>query len=120
MAVAATTGTTGTSDALASGKATLATSYDTFLKLLTTQFNNFDPPAPTETTEMTSQITQMMMAAPVKNSRVNQSISAATSQGASLTGAAGATTGVVALRVVLVVRFTVPPPNRSQPTRCLR
>lgn len=58
MAVAATTGTTGT-DTLATGKATLATSYDTFLKLLTTQLKNQDPLSPLDSNQFTQQLVQM-------------------------------------------------------------
>ena len=40
-------------------RTSLATNKQTFLKLLTTQLKNQDPLAPTDTTQMTQQITQM-------------------------------------------------------------
>src|SRR3954467_4612108 len=58
MAVAATSGT-GSTDVLATGQATLATSYDTFLKLLTTQLKNQDPTSPLDSNQFTQQLVQM-------------------------------------------------------------
>lgn len=58
MAVAATSGTSIT-DKVNNSRASLATNEQTFLKLLTTQLKNQDPLSPTDTTQMTSQITQM-------------------------------------------------------------
>ena len=43
----------------ASARTSLATNFDTFLTLLTAQLKNQDPLSPTDTTQMTSQITQM-------------------------------------------------------------
>ena len=52
---------TGTSilDKINNSRNSLATNEQTFLKLLTTQLKNQDPLAPTDTAQMTSQITQM-------------------------------------------------------------
>jgi flagellar basal-body rod modification protein FlgD len=58
MAVAATSGTSVT-DKVNNSRASLANNEQTFLKLLTTQLKNQDPLSPTDTTQMTSQITQM-------------------------------------------------------------
>lgn len=58
MAVAATSGTSIT-DKVNNSRTSLANNEQTFLKLLTTQLKNQDPLAPTDTTQMTSQITQM-------------------------------------------------------------
>jgi flagellar basal-body rod modification protein FlgD len=57
MAVAATSN--ATTDKINNSRTSLATNEQTFLKLLTTQLKNQDPLAPTDTTQMTSQITQM-------------------------------------------------------------
>lgn len=57
MAVAATSN--ATTDKINASRASMATNAQTFLKLLTTQLKNQDPLAPTDTTQMTSQITQM-------------------------------------------------------------
>lgn len=57
MAVAATSN--ATIDKINSSRTSLATNEQTFLKLLTTQLKNQDPLAPTDTAQMTSQITQM-------------------------------------------------------------
>lgn len=46
-------------DRLNNGKKSMATNTETFLKLLTTQLKNQDPLSPTDTTQMTQQITQM-------------------------------------------------------------
>ena len=61
MATAATSSTTGTSvtDKVNASRTSLASNEQTFLKLLTTQLKNQDPLSPTDTTQMTSQITQM-------------------------------------------------------------
>ena len=55
------TGSTGTSvtDKINNSRNSLANNEQTFLKLLTTQLKNQDPLSPTDTTQMTSQITQM-------------------------------------------------------------
>ena len=58
MAVAATSGTSVT-DKINNSRTSLANNEQTFLKLLTTQLKNQDPLSPTDTTQMTSQITQM-------------------------------------------------------------
>ena len=57
MAVAATGN--ATTDKINNSRTSLATNEQTFLKLLTTQLKNQDPLAPTDTAQMTSQITQM-------------------------------------------------------------
>ncbi|MFZ0268506.1 flagellar hook assembly protein FlgD [Caulobacter sp.] len=57
MAVAATSN--ATLDKINNSRNSLANNEQTFLKLLTTQLKNQDPLAPTDTTQMTSQITQM-------------------------------------------------------------
>jgi len=48
-----------TTDKINNSRNSLANNEQTFLKLLTTQLKNQDPLAPTDTTQMTSQITQM-------------------------------------------------------------
>jgi len=48
-----------TTDKINNSRTSLANNEQTFLKLLTTQLKNQDPLAPTDTTQMTSQITQM-------------------------------------------------------------
>ncbi|WP_165185308.1 flagellar hook assembly protein FlgD [Caulobacter soli] len=55
------TGSTGnaTLDKINNSRNSLANNEQTFLKLLTTQLKNQDPLSPTDTTQMTSQITQM-------------------------------------------------------------
>lgn len=57
----ATTATTSTSTAsqVASGQSTLNSSYDTFLKLLTTQLKNQDPTSPMDTNAFTQQLVEM-------------------------------------------------------------
>jgi flagellar basal-body rod modification protein FlgD len=57
MAVAATGN--ATLDKINNSRNSLANNEQTFLKLLTTQLKNQDPLSPTDTTQMTSQITQM-------------------------------------------------------------
>ncbi|MBC7670659.1 flagellar hook assembly protein FlgD [Caulobacter sp. DWR2-3-1b2] len=60
MAVAATNTTSNTAtDKINTSRTSLASNQQTFLKLLTTQLKNQDPLAPTDTAQMTSQITQM-------------------------------------------------------------
>ena len=56
-----TTATSSTSvvDKINNSRTSLATNEQTFLKLLTTQLKNQDPLSPTDTAQMTSQITQM-------------------------------------------------------------
>jgi flagellar basal-body rod modification protein FlgD len=57
---AATSGTTATSaSVLSSGQTTLNSSYDTFLKLLTTQLQHQDPTSPLDTNAFTQQLVQM-------------------------------------------------------------
>nr|WP_295107258.1 flagellar hook assembly protein FlgD [uncultured Caulobacter sp.] len=46
-------------DKINNSRTSLVSNKDTFLKLLTTQLKNQDPLAPTDTTQMTQQITQM-------------------------------------------------------------
>lgn len=46
-------------DRINNGKKSMASNTETFLKLLTTQLKNQDPLSPTDTTQMTQQITQM-------------------------------------------------------------
>lgn len=58
MAVAATSSNSIT-DKINNSRTSLANNEQTFLKLLTTQLKNQDPLSPTDTTQMTSQITQM-------------------------------------------------------------
>jgi flagellar basal-body rod modification protein FlgD len=48
-----------TTDKINNSRNSLASNEQTFLKLLTTQLKNQDPLSPTDTTQMTSQITQM-------------------------------------------------------------
>lgn len=57
----AATNSTGNStlDKINNSRNSLANNEQTFLKLLTTQLKNQDPLSPTDTTQMTSQITQM-------------------------------------------------------------
>jgi flagellar basal-body rod modification protein FlgD len=58
--VAATSSTgNATTDKINNSRNSLASNEQTFLKLLTTQLKNQDPLSPTDTTQMTSQITQM-------------------------------------------------------------
>lgn len=59
MAVAATGSSTANQDIGASGAATLASSYDTFIKLLTTQLKNQDPLSPMDSSQFTQQLVQM-------------------------------------------------------------
>jgi flagellar basal-body rod modification protein FlgD len=47
------------SSALNSGLASVANNYQTFLTLLTTQLQNQDPTSPLDTSQFTSQLTQM-------------------------------------------------------------
>jgi flagellar hook assembly protein FlgD len=60
-AMVAATSSTGnaTTDKINNSRNSLANNEQTFLKLLTTQLKNQDPLSPTDTTQMTSQITQM-------------------------------------------------------------
>lgn len=61
MAVDSTTGvtTTAATDSGALGKARLATNFNTFLTLLTTQLKNQDPLSPLDSNQFTQQLTQM-------------------------------------------------------------
>jgi len=45
-------------DRINNGKKSVASNTETFLKLLTTQLKNQDPLSPTDTTQMTQQITR--------------------------------------------------------------
>jgi flagellar basal-body rod modification protein FlgD len=51
--------TPAATDAGTLGKARLATSFDTFMKLLTTQLKNQDPTAPLDSNQFTQQLVQM-------------------------------------------------------------
>ncbi|PZR33928.1 flagellar hook assembly protein FlgD [Caulobacter segnis] len=51
--------TTSVLDRINNGRTSMANNTETFLKLLTTQLKNQDPLSPTDTTQMTQQITQM-------------------------------------------------------------
>ena len=53
------TGSTGTQADLQAGQANLSSSYDTFLKLLTTQLQNQDPLSPLDANQFTQQLVQM-------------------------------------------------------------
>ena len=61
MAVDTTSGVTtnAVQDTGAIGKARLATNFDTFMKLLTTQLKNQDPLSPLDSNQFTQQLTQM-------------------------------------------------------------
>ncbi len=59
MVTAANSTGNATIDKINNSRNSLANNEQTFLKLLTTQLKNYDPPSPTDTTQMTSQITQM-------------------------------------------------------------
>lgn len=61
MAVDSTSGVTtqAVQDTGALGKARLATNFDTFMKLLTTQLKNQDPLSPLDSNQFTQQLTQM-------------------------------------------------------------
>ena len=61
MAVDSTSGVTtnAVKDTGALGKARLATNFDTFMTLLTTQLKNQDPLSPLDTNQFTQQLTQM-------------------------------------------------------------
>lgn len=60
MAVTSTTSAPpATQDVSALGKTQLATSYDTFMKLLTAQIKNQDPLSPMDSTQFTQQLVQM-------------------------------------------------------------
>jgi flagellar basal-body rod modification protein FlgD len=61
MTVAATTSTPATTAAsqTALGSASLASNFDTFLSLLTTQLKNQDPTAPLDSNQFTAQLVQM-------------------------------------------------------------
>lgn len=49
----------GAGDQIASGRATLAQNYETFLKLLTSQLKNQDPLSPVDSNQFTAQLVQM-------------------------------------------------------------
>lgn len=57
--VSSVTTSTNAVDKINKSRTSLATNEQTFLKLLTTQLKNQDPLQPTDTAQMTSQITQM-------------------------------------------------------------
>ncbi|HEX7759569.1 MAG TPA: flagellar hook capping FlgD N-terminal domain-containing protein [Caulobacteraceae bacterium] len=63
MTTTSTVGATSTSstatNAINSGLASVATNYQTFLSLLTTQLKNQDPLSPLDTNQFTQQLTQM-------------------------------------------------------------
>ena len=59
MAVADTTAVGGATGATATGRARMVDSYDTFMKLLTTQMKNQDPLSPMDSTQFTQQLVQM-------------------------------------------------------------
>lgn len=59
MAITSATQTATATDAGTLGKARLATSFDTFMKLLTTQLKNQDPTAPLDSNQFTQQLVQM-------------------------------------------------------------
>ena len=58
-ATAATTSTAATTDKTALGRASLATNFNTFLALLTTQLKNQDPTSPLDSNQFTQQLVQM-------------------------------------------------------------
>jgi flagellar hook assembly protein FlgD len=57
--VGATAPTTSNTDAINSSLASVASNYQTFLSLLTTQLKNQDPTSPLDTNQFTAQLTQM-------------------------------------------------------------
>ncbi|MFN3521987.1 MAG: flagellar hook assembly protein FlgD [Phenylobacterium sp.] len=59
MAVDAAASASAGTSATASGRASLASTFDTFLALLTTQMKNQDPLSPMDSTEFTNQLVQM-------------------------------------------------------------
>ena len=59
MTVTATTPTPATTDKTALGRADLATNFNTFLSLLTTQLKNQDPLSPLDSNQFTQQLVQM-------------------------------------------------------------
>ena len=59
MAITSATQSAAATDAGTIGKARLATSFDTFMKLLTTQLKNQDPTAPLDSNQFTQQLVQM-------------------------------------------------------------
>jgi flagellar basal-body rod modification protein FlgD len=58
-ATAPTASTSGTGDATALGRADLASNFDTFLSLLTTQLKNQDPLSPLDSNQFTQQLVAM-------------------------------------------------------------
>ncbi len=58
-ATTGTSGTTGTTDTVALGRTQLASNFDTFLSLLTTQMKNQDPLSPMDSTQFTQQLVEM-------------------------------------------------------------
>lgn len=59
MAIDATSSATSGGSVTSSGRASLASTFDTFLALLTTQMKNQDPLSPMDSTEFTNQLVQM-------------------------------------------------------------
>lgn len=59
MAIDATAAATSGGSATSAGRASLASTFDTFLALLTTQMKNQDPLSPMDSTEFTNQLVQM-------------------------------------------------------------
>jgi flagellar basal-body rod modification protein FlgD len=59
MAVDATTAAATANSATSGARSRLATNFDTFLTLLTTQLKNQDPLSPMDSTQFTQQLTQM-------------------------------------------------------------
>lgn len=78
-----------TSSAINSGLSSIAGNYTTFLSLLTTQLQNQDPLSPTDTSQFTSQLTQMTGVEQqlLSNQLLQQLVSA--NQGNTLTSAVG-------------------------------
>ncbi len=59
VAVTSASSTSSGTDAATLGQTQLSTSYDTFLKLLTTQLQNQDPMSPLDSNQFTQQLVQM-------------------------------------------------------------
>jgi flagellar basal-body rod modification protein FlgD len=57
--ISSTTTNAGATNTINSGLGSIANNYQTFLSLLTTQLQNQDPLSPMDTTQFTSQLTQM-------------------------------------------------------------
>jgi flagellar basal-body rod modification protein FlgD len=75
-------------DALASGQANIASSYQTFLTLLTSQLKNQDPTSPLDTNSFTQQLVQMTgVQQQLLSNKLLQSL--VTQSGGGVTGAVG-------------------------------